>query len=312
MTTENAAHAISARDLVVRPHDEPRIPDLLLAIRLGFEPPRKIRDLILRNLPELETYGDLPMIVGTPHGGANPKGGRPGKTYYLNEGQALVLCALSRTPVAAAIRREIITVFQAYRQHRSGGVDAYHDTMLVRGLLERGIDTLIGILNLIDENSDDEPDDSGGEEHDGREPDEDTEPTLGAPEVETRAVEYVDRQGFQRMVAPDFSQVGWARGSTDDLELDDCDREEDDPAEAGGDEADSDGDELDTNHSEDEGRPDCRLMSSDVLAQLEAERDATEAACKSLRILAMKLKGRGEPGSVTILRPGVAQINGKF
>ncbi|WP_454016984.1 hypothetical protein [Azospirillum sp. Marseille-Q6669] len=41
---------------------------------------------------------------------------RPGKAYYLNEGQALVICALSRTPQAALVRRQIIEVFLAYRR----------------------------------------------------------------------------------------------------------------------------------------------------------------------------------------------------
>lgn len=83
--------AISARDLVVQSFGEPRIPDLLLAVRLGFERPRKIRDLIERNRAELETYGDLPSKMNFPHGGANSKRGRPGRTYYLNEAQSLVI-----------------------------------------------------------------------------------------------------------------------------------------------------------------------------------------------------------------------------
>ncbi|AWJ82666.1 hypothetical protein TSH58p_17675 [Azospirillum sp. TSH58] len=108
---------------------EPRVSDLVLAERLGFDKPHNIRKLIERNRAELETYGALVEATGvfstvektsgevsdrqseTPN-----RGGRPGKAYYLNEGQALVICALSRTPQAALVRRQIIEVFLAYRR----------------------------------------------------------------------------------------------------------------------------------------------------------------------------------------------------
>jgi hypothetical protein len=56
--------------------------------------PDMIRANIIRpNRAELESFGSL-------HGrNANPgaKGGRPGRAYYLNEEQALLVCILSRT-----------------------------------------------------------------------------------------------------------------------------------------------------------------------------------------------------------------------
>ncbi len=91
---------------------EPRVLDLTIAERLGFDRSRKIRDLIERNRAELETYGEVRPTVGQ----TSEAGGRPGKAYYLNEGQALVICALSRTPQAALVRRQIIEVFLAYRR----------------------------------------------------------------------------------------------------------------------------------------------------------------------------------------------------
>ena len=130
-------------------HDgEPRIRDLVLADRLGFAKPAKIRELIDRNRTELQGYGEVrstaertgisaivalnycapiiptagkirPEEISSALNG-NRGRGRPGKEYWLNEGQALVLCALSRTPQAAAIRKQVIEVFLAYRAGRLG------------------------------------------------------------------------------------------------------------------------------------------------------------------------------------------------
>ncbi len=93
---------------------EPRIRDLDLAQRLGFDKPHNIRNLITRNAVELRTHGD---ISATAAENTDPQGrGRPGKEYWLNEGQALVICALSRTPQAAMVRKALIDVFLAYRR----------------------------------------------------------------------------------------------------------------------------------------------------------------------------------------------------
>ncbi len=91
--------------------DEPRIRDIDLAIKLTYVRPLDIRETIARNRDELEAYGNFPCRTENSIGR-----GRPGKAYYLNEGQALVLCALSRTPKAAQVRKALIDVFMAYRQ----------------------------------------------------------------------------------------------------------------------------------------------------------------------------------------------------
>lgn len=91
--------------------DEPRVRDLDLAQWLDFSQPRQIRELIARNRDELETYGSLSCRATKP----GNQGGRPGNAYYLNEGQALVICALSRMPKAAQVRKQLIDVFVAYR-----------------------------------------------------------------------------------------------------------------------------------------------------------------------------------------------------
>ena len=91
--------------------DEPRVLDLDLARWLGFTAARQIRELIARNIEELTMHGGLSCRATNP----GKQGGRPGKAYYLNEGQALVICALSRTSKAAQVRKALIDVFMAYR-----------------------------------------------------------------------------------------------------------------------------------------------------------------------------------------------------
>lgn len=101
---------------------EPRILDIELARGLNFTRERDIRELIARNRDELEAYGGLPCRTANP----GKLGGRPGKAYWLNEGQALVICALSRTPRAAAVRKLLIDVFMAYRQGKLVHVREHH------------------------------------------------------------------------------------------------------------------------------------------------------------------------------------------
>lgn len=96
---------------------EPRIPDLTLAGRLGYEKPHSVRKLIERNRDELAAHG---LVVTRPSsffhdGEKSRRTGRPGTAYLLNEGQALVVCALSRTPIAAKVRQDIIAVYMAHR-----------------------------------------------------------------------------------------------------------------------------------------------------------------------------------------------------
>ncbi len=116
---------LHVHDLLVL-DEGPRIFDLKLAEALGFERPRKIRDLIERNLEELSRYGAICLadeVTGAPHDGAksdglslrgdasgtevtdiddemilphggakSPRGrGRPSQAYLLNEDQALLV-----------------------------------------------------------------------------------------------------------------------------------------------------------------------------------------------------------------------------
>jgi hypothetical protein len=151
------------RELTVRDIDalpaEPRIRDVVVAERLGFERPRKIRELIERNREELESYGPLAPRRGAKlpsdgevsrHGGAKPlegsSGGRPEEGCLLNEEQALLVCMFSRTPQAAAVRREVIQVFTAWRR---GHLEAPAAAAPINDPLWRGMDGRIGITNRM-------------------------------------------------------------------------------------------------------------------------------------------------------------------
>jgi hypothetical protein len=99
-------------DLIADAQGEPRILDVVLAERLGMRALRNIRPLIAANREELEGHGE----VCTRRVQTQAVGGRPGRAYLLNEGQALVICALSRTPSAAKVRKALIDVFMAFRR----------------------------------------------------------------------------------------------------------------------------------------------------------------------------------------------------
>lgn len=99
---------ISIKDLNTTINHEPRLEDMLLGEKLGYENPRKIRELIKRNIVELEAYGGCPTVGRLVEGNQVT-------VYYLNEAQALLICMFSRTEKAAEVRKAIIEVFMAYR-----------------------------------------------------------------------------------------------------------------------------------------------------------------------------------------------------
>lgn len=88
---------------------EPRVHDLRLAERLGFERPVKIRELIKRHESKLLNFGILPT-VGKIHEAA----GRPTAEYYLNQKQSIFICMKSETEKAFDVQVEIVHVFDAY------------------------------------------------------------------------------------------------------------------------------------------------------------------------------------------------------
>jgi len=88
---------------------EPRVYDLHLAERLGFERPRNIRNLIKRNEAKLLSFG-ICSTVKQIHDGA----GRPTDEYYLNQKQSIFICMKSETDKAFDVQAEIVRVFDAY------------------------------------------------------------------------------------------------------------------------------------------------------------------------------------------------------
>jgi hypothetical protein len=111
---------------------EPCVHDLRVAEALGFKRPRVIRELVERNKGELETYGPLAVRYGKSRGQAFTE-------FFLSEGQALVICALARTEKAAAVRRQLIEVFLAYRRGELASSDA---TVAVLRRIEARLDAL--------------------------------------------------------------------------------------------------------------------------------------------------------------------------
>lgn len=111
-----AAHAyttdrFSIADLNTEIDNEPRVLDATLASNLGMAQPLNIRAKIVANFEEISMHGEV--ITETVKTSA--RGGRPGKAYYLNEPQALLICMWSNTAKAAAVRKMLIDVFMEYR-----------------------------------------------------------------------------------------------------------------------------------------------------------------------------------------------------
>ncbi len=89
--------------------NEQRVLGTDLAERLGFERPRKIRELINRKLAELQRYGTCPSVGRVIRGNL-------AQEYYLNEEQALLVCMFSDTDNASNVRKQVIDTFMAVRR----------------------------------------------------------------------------------------------------------------------------------------------------------------------------------------------------
>ena len=88
---------------------EPRVRDVDLATRLGFDRPRKIRDLIKRYSAELDRMGPRPTVGRVINGGAAME-------FYLNRKQAIFVTAKSDTETATDVTIAIIERFDAYER----------------------------------------------------------------------------------------------------------------------------------------------------------------------------------------------------
>lgn len=97
----------------------PRVQDVVIGERLGLARPTNVRQTIEANMGELSAFGTLHAENAT---SAMPNGGTKSVTeYHLNEEQALLVCALSRTAKAAEVRRDLILTYTAYRRGQLGG-----------------------------------------------------------------------------------------------------------------------------------------------------------------------------------------------
>lgn len=88
---------------------ELRILDTDLAMRLGFDRPRKIRELIARHRGALLKMGTCPAVGRVIRGNET-------EVYYLNRKQAIFITAKSETAEATDITIEIIHRFDAYER----------------------------------------------------------------------------------------------------------------------------------------------------------------------------------------------------
>lgn len=92
---------------------EPRMRDTDLGAVLGLAQPLDIRRRIAENIEELKLYGTIRAARESFSSGNGAV--RETTVYYLLEGQALCIVALSRAPNAPAIRKVIIEGFMAAR-----------------------------------------------------------------------------------------------------------------------------------------------------------------------------------------------------
>lgn len=102
---------LAISDLNTKVAADPRIEDIRLAQALGIDRPRNIRQLIERHRTALERFGDVCCTAQQ----TSSKGGRPGKTYWLNKKQALFICTKSETANATETTIQMVEVFDAWQ-----------------------------------------------------------------------------------------------------------------------------------------------------------------------------------------------------
>lgn len=86
---------------------EPRVYDIILGERLGFDRPINIRNMIKRNMDKLQTFGPLSIVERVINGGN-------AREFYLNQKQSIFICMKSETDRAFDVQVEIVRVFDAY------------------------------------------------------------------------------------------------------------------------------------------------------------------------------------------------------
>ena len=90
---------------------EPRIEDLKLGFSLGMKNPASaMRKLVERHREALERFGEVVSTVER----TSLRGGRPGRTFWLNKRQCLYLCTKSETSRATEATIQMVEVFDAH------------------------------------------------------------------------------------------------------------------------------------------------------------------------------------------------------
>lgn len=134
MTATVNARLVAIEDIDTTVNHEPRIEDLKLAEALGFSDKHKIRELIKKHRPSLEEFGEVSAVERKP----TAKGGRPGRTFYLNRKQALFITAKSETERAAIVTVQMVEVFDAVMSKKEIGTVAFiGNVVAVRGYIRR-------------------------------------------------------------------------------------------------------------------------------------------------------------------------------
>lgn len=101
---------LTLADLNTAVNHEPRIAHQRLAEALGYSDTSMMPRLVERHREALERFGQVSVTVTE----TGPKGGRPGKIYWLNKKQALYICTKSETANATEATIQMVEVFDAY------------------------------------------------------------------------------------------------------------------------------------------------------------------------------------------------------
>jgi hypothetical protein len=91
--------------------DEARISSVRLGQALGYASNQQMNKLLRQHMEELTSYGIVPRNEGLLSG----KAGMPTTDHLLNEHQSIAIVMLSRTKIAAQVRRTMINAFIAFK-----------------------------------------------------------------------------------------------------------------------------------------------------------------------------------------------------
>lgn len=113
--TEGKMVPVHGWDLHVGQDAEPRVRDLDLGARLGYDRPRKFRELVARMRRDgVFSEKECRPVVGRYEVG-NQGGSKEVVEYHLDQTGALLAIMRSDTEAARAITRQVVDVFLAYR-----------------------------------------------------------------------------------------------------------------------------------------------------------------------------------------------------